>query len=332
MEIKKRPIGSINQIENLSGSYHKKKASLGTRIKNELYKNRYLYLLTIPVLLYYLIFCYVPMAGIVIAFKQFDIGKGVGGIFTSNWVGLKYFREFFNSINFYKLIRNTFLISFYDLLFGFPMPIIFALLLNEIKGKYFKKTIQTVTYLPHFISLVVMCGIIADFFSSDGIMTKLFVLFGGTQKNHLGDAALFRGIYVGTNIWQGFGWGSIIYLAALTGINPDLYEAANVDGANRFKQLLIITLPGIAPTIIIMLILRMGQLMGVGFEKIILLYGPSTYETGDVIASFVYRRGLGASAQYSFSAAVGLFQSIINLILLVVANFLGSKYSSTSLM
>ena len=309
-----------------------KKAPLITRMKNELYENRYIYILALPVILYYLIFCYVPMAGIVIAFKQFDIGKGMAGIFTSNWVGFKYFIEFFNSMNFVKLIRNTFLISFYDLIFGFPTPIIFALLLNEVKNRHFKKTIQTVTYLPHFISLVVMCGIIFDFFGSNGIVTKLFVLFGGAQKNYLGDAGMFRGIYVGTNIWQGFGWGSIIYLAALTGINPELYEAASVDGANRFKQLLIITIPGIMPTIIIMLILRMGQLMSVGFEKIILLYGPSTYETGDVIASFVYRRGLGASAQYSFSAAVGLFQSLINLVLLLAANFIGSKYSSTSIM
>jgi len=309
-----------------------KKTSVFTKIKKELSVNRYIYILAIPVIIYYLIFCYVPMAGIVIAFKQFDIGKGIAGIFDSNWVGFKYFNDFFKSRDFVRLMRNTFLISFYDLIFGFPMPVIFALLINEVKNSRFKKTIQTVTYLPHFISLVVMCGIITDFFSANGIITKLISLFGGAQKNYLGDASMFRGIYVGTNIWQGFGWGSIIYLAALTGINPELYEAASVDGANRFKQLLIITIPGIMPTIVIMLILRMGQLMSVGFEKIILLYGPSTYETGDVIASFVYRRGLGASAQYSFSAAVGLFQSLINLVLLLIANFLGSKYSSTSIM
>ena len=270
------------------------------------------------------------MAGVVIAFKRFDIGKGLEGIVNSDWVGFKYFIEFYKSRDFFRVVRNTFLISFYDLIFGFPMPVIFALLLNEVKNKYFKKTIQTITYLPHFISLVVMCGIITDFFSTNGIMTKLFVAFGGGAKNYLGQPEFFRSIYVGTNVWQGFGWGSIIYLAALTSINPELYEAASVDGANRFKKLLIITIPGIMPTIVIMLILRMGQIMNVGFEKTFLLYGPSTYETGDVIASYVYRRGM-VGAQYSFSTAVGLFQSTINLFLLLFANFLGRKYSSTSI-
>jgi putative aldouronate transport system permease protein len=223
------------------------------------------------------------------------------------------------------------LISFYDLLFGFPVPILFALLLNELRFKNFKKTVQTLTYLPHFISLVVMCGIIADFFSANGVVTKFLTMFGLPAKNYLGVVEAFRPIYVGTNIWQGFGWGSIIYLAALAGVDQELYEAANVDGAGRFKQLLVITLPCISSTIIIMLILRVGQLMNVGYEKIILLYNSGTYENADVISSFVYRRGLGASAQYSFTAAVGLFQSVINLFLLFAANFFSSRYSSINL-
>ncbi len=322
-------MASKTTVVNYSKTVHS--PGLWQRVKREVVKNRYLYILSIPIILYYFIFSYLPMFGVVIAFKQFEIGKGFAGIFTSDWVGLKYFKEFFEGMYFYKLMRNTLLISFYDLIFGFPVPIIFALLLNEIKKKHFKKAIQTVTYLPHFVSLVVMCGIIADFFSTNGIMTSLIVKFGGERRNYLGLEQYFRSIYIGTNVWQGFGWGSIIYLAALTGIDQELYEAANVDGAGRFRQMFSITLPGIAPTIVIMLILRVGQIMSVGFEKIILLYGPSTYETADVISSFVYRRGLGASAQYSFTTAVGLFQSVINLCMLLFANFLSSRYGSTSL-
>ncbi len=301
---------------------------LGARIKRELIKNRYIYLLALPVIAYYIIFCYWPMFGLVIAFKQYELGKG---IFDSKWVGLKYFIEFFKSRNCLRLIGNTLGISLYDLIAGFPAPIIFALLLNEIRSSKFKRTVQTITYLPHFISLVVLCGMITDFFAAEGIITKILMKFGGAQINYLGAPKYFKTIYVTTNIWQGIGWGSIIYLAALSGISPELYEAATVDGAGRFRQLLAVTLPGIAPTIVIMLILRMGQLMSVGFEKIILLYNPGTYETADVISSFVYRRGIGESAQYSFSSAVGMFQSVINLILLLGANFLSKRFSGNSL-
>lgn len=301
---------------------------LGARIKRELIKNKYIYLLALPVIAYYIIFCYWPMFGLVIAFKQYELGKG---IFDSKWVGLKYFMEFFKSRNCLRLIGNTLGISLYDLIAGFPAPIIFALLLNEIRSSKFKRTVQTITYLPHFISLVVLCGMITDFFAAEGIITKILMKFGGAQVNYLGAPKYFKTIYVTTNIWQGIGWGSIIYLAALSGISPELYEAATVDGAGRFRQLLAVTLPGIAPTIVIMLILRMGQLMSVGFEKIILLYNPGTYETADVISSFVYRRGIGESAQYSFSSAVGMFQSVINLILLLGANFLSKRFSGNSL-
>lgn len=301
---------------------------LGARIKRELTKNKYIYLLALPVIAYYIIFCYWPMFGLVIAFKQYELGKG---IFDSKWVGLKYFMEFFKSRNCLRLIGNTLGISLYDLIAGFPAPIIFALLLNEIRSSKFKRTVQTITYLPHFISLVVLCGMITDFFAAEGIITKILMKFGGSQINYLGAPKYFKTIYVTTNIWQGIGWGSIIYLAALSGISPELYEAATVDGAGRFRQLLAVTLPGIAPTIVIMLILRMGQLMSVGFEKIILLYNPGTYETADVISSFVYRRGIGESAQYSFSSAVGMFQSVINLVLLLGANFLSKRFSGNSL-
>ena len=301
--------------------------SLARRLGDELYRHRYLYLMALPVILYYLIFCYGPMFGLVIAFKNYQISKG---IFDSPWVGLKYFKEFFSGMYFGRTMRNTLLISFYDLLFGFPAPILFALLLNEIRSAKFKKTVQVITYLPHFISMVVICGMIVDFFSSDGILTKLIVALGGEKMNYIGSAAHFRTIYVGTNIWQGVGWGSIIYLAALAGIDQELYEAAVIDGAGRLRQLIHITLPGISATIVIMLILRCGQLLSVGYEKIILLYHSGTYETADVISSYVYRMGLG-NARYGYSAAVGMFQSVVNLALLLVANAFAKKISGSGL-
>ena len=303
------------------------KSGLLPRIKKELRQNSCIYLMAIPVLLYYLIFHYGPMFGIIIAFKKYEIGRG---IFASEWVGFKYFKEFFTGLYFKRTLRNTLLISIYDLLWGFPAPILFALLLNEIRNTYFKKTVQIITYLPHFISMVVFCGILMDFFSKNGVLTKLFMLFGGSNANYFGNPDYFRSIFVGSNIWQGIGWGSIIYLSALSGISQDQYEAATIDGAGRFRRVIHVTLPGLSSTIVIMLILRIGQLLSVGYEKIILLYNPGTYETADVISSYVYRMGLG-SGQYSFSTAVGQFQSVINLILLILANSVSKKYSETVL-
>lgn len=322
----------MEQATKISISSSKQKMKQKTkqieRIRKELVLNKNLYVMSIPVILYYAVFFYLPMIGIVIAFKRFDIGKG---IIASDWVGLKHFQEFFASMYFPRLMRNTLIISLYDLIWGFPAPIIFALMLNEIKKDRFKKMVQTITYLPHFISLVVICGMINDFFSANGILTELLSFFGGEKIHYLGEARYFRTIYVGTNVWQGIGWGSIIYLAALSGIDQELYEAAVIDGAGRFRQLIHITLPGLMSTIIILLILRMGQIMSVGFEKIILLYNSGTYETADVISSFVYRRGLGESFQYSYTTAVGLFQSVVNIILLFTANTLSRKFSETSL-
>ncbi|MCI9626142.1 MAG: sugar ABC transporter permease [Clostridia bacterium] len=312
---------------NNTGTDLRKHFSLKTKVKNELWQNRYLYLLAIPVIAYYVLFCYLPMFGLVIAFKQYELGKG---IMESQWVGLKYFQEFFGGIYFGRLMRNTLLISFYSILFGFPAPIIFALLMNELRQRRFKKVVQTVTYLPHFISLVVICGMIVDFLASDGVLTRMLTVFGGQKTNYVGDARYFRAIYVISDIWQGIGWGSIIYLAALAGIDQQLYEAAVIDGAGRWKQTLHITLPGILPTIMIMLIMRVGQILSVGYEKIILLYGAGTYEVADVISSYVYRMGIGQS-RYSFSAAVGLFQSVVNVILLVAANKTSRRLSGTSL-
>jgi len=320
---------SINQSVNIkTNSINLEKRSIFNRIIRELTINKYLYLMALPVLAYYLFFHYGPMYGAQIAFKKYDIAKGVWG---SPWVGFKYFKEFFQSYYFWRLIRNTFLLSFYQLLWGFPAPIIFALLLNEINNQKFKRAIQTATYLPHFISTVVVCGLIRNFFAREGIITSIYTFFGGESINFLAHSEYFRAIYVSTGIWQQMGWGAIVYLAALSGIDVQLYEAAIIDGAGRFKQLIHVTLPGIMPTIVIMFILRVGQMMSIGFEKIILLYNPNTYETADVISTFVYRKGLGESFEFSYTSAVGLFNSAINFILLVSANWFSKKVSDTSL-
>lgn len=293
----------------------------------EIAKNRLIYLLALPVIAYYIIFSYIPMTGIVMAFQNYQPSKGVLG---SAWVGLKQFGDFFGSYYFVRLFRNTFLLSFYDLLWNFPMPIIFALLLNEVGSRHFKKTIQTISYLPHFISLVVICGLIAEFTNSYGVITQFVSALGGPSGNLLGKKELFRTIYVGSNMWQSMGYSSIIYLAALSGIDQEQYEAARIDGAGRWRQTWHITLPGISATIIILLILRLGNMLNVGFEKVLLLYGPATYETSDVISTFAFRKGI-LDMNFSFSTAVGLFNSVINTVMLLFANFLSRRYTESSL-
>lgn len=290
-------------------------------------KNKLLYLMLLPVLLYYVIFHYGPMYGAIIAFKDFSPRLGILG---SDWAGFEHFETFFTGAYFWRTIKNTIMISLYELIFGFPAPIILALLLNEVKNSIFKRTVQTVTYMPHFISLVVICGIVKDFTSSEGIINDILAWFGAERATFLLDPELFRPIYVTSGIWQHIGWGTIIYLAALTGIDPEQYEAARMDGAGRWKQMLHVTIPGIMPTIIILLILEMGRMMNVGFEKIVLLYNPSTYETADVVSSYVYRVGL-QDFNYSFSSAVGLFNSAVNFTLLVFSNWLSRKFNDTSL-
>lgn len=285
------------------------------------------YLMALPMIAYYIIFHYVPMYGAVIAFKDFRPALGIAG---SEWVGLQHFIHFIDSHYFWKLMRNTFLLSGYSLLFGFPAPIILALLINELRSERFKKTVQTITYLPHFISLVVICGMIIELTNSKGLINDLIVLFGGERATLLADPGLFRTIYVSSSIWTELGWGTIIYLAALSGVNPHLFEAAEIDGAGRFKKIRYITIPSIMPTIIILLILKMGTLLSVGWEKVLLLYNPVIYETADVISTYVYRRGL-EQADYSYSSAVGLFNAIINFALLYFANRFSRKASETSL-
>ena len=303
------------------------KNSLSSRLARNFRRYKYIYIMAIPVVIYYLIFMYWPMYGAQIAFKQFSPGKGILG---SPWIGLKNFEKFFRSFYLTRLLRNTLLISFYGLLFSFPDPIILALLINELRSNKFKRCVQTISYLPHFISVMVICGMIIDFTRSDGLINDIIAFFGGTRKTMLLDPGLFRPIYIISDIWQGVGWGSIIYLSALTGIDPEQYEAAVIDGAGRLQKILYITLPGIAPTIVIMLIMRMGQMMNVGYEKIILLYNGNTYETADVISSFVYRKGL-VEADYGYSTAIGLFNSIVNLLLLLITNTISRKVGETSL-
>jgi putative aldouronate transport system permease protein len=296
-------------------------------VKADWTRNRSLYFLVLPVLAFYILFHYKPMYGAIIAFQDYNPRLKVSG---SDWVGLENFRRFFKDVYFGRLMRNTLILSFYDLLVGFPAPIILALLINEVHHKTFKKTVQTITYLPHFISLVVVCGMITDFSLSNGLFNDIIEFFGGQRSPLLQNPNLYRSIYVFSNVWQHVGWGSIIYLAALTGVDQQLYEAAEIDGAGKFKQLIHITLPGITPTIIIMLILRIGRLMSMGYEKTILLYNPATFETADIISSYVYRVGL-LDQDWSYSTAIGLFNSVINFILLIATNQISKKVSETSL-
>ncbi|MGB4369224.1 MAG: ABC transporter permease subunit [Caldicoprobacterales bacterium] len=298
------------------------------RLWRNIKKDKYLLLLVAPVIIYYFIFNYIPMYGAIIAFKDFSPGDS---ILFSKWVGLKWFREFFRSVYFGRLISNTFILSGLSLIFSFPVPIIFALLLNEVKRKHLKRVVQTVSYLPHFISLVVMVGIMSNFLSpSDGIINNFLRRLGMEPINFMGEPAWFRPLYIGSGIWQSFGWNSIIYMAALTSIDPQLYEAARIDGCNRWQEMRHITIPGLMPTAIMLLILALGNLMNVGFEKIILMYSPATYNVADVISTYVYRRGI-LSAQYSFGAAVGLFNSIINFILLITVNKISRRYTQIGL-
>nr|WP_284646731.1 ABC transporter permease subunit [Paenibacillus chinjuensis] len=293
----------------------------------DLKRNKLLYLMVLPVIAYYLIFDYGPMYGLQIAFKDYSPGDG---IWSSPWVGFNHFVEFFNSYYFWRLIRNTLLINVYELIFGFPAPIILALLFNELRRQYFKRIVQTITYLPHFISVVVVVGMLVDFLARDGLVNQLLSMLGFAAKSYLSEPEWFRFLYVSSGIWQQVGWGSIIYLAALSTIDPTLYEAARVDGAGRWKQMVHITIPGIMPTVIILLILKMGSMMSVGSEKILLMYNPLTYDTADVISTFVYRKGI-LEASYSYTTAVGLFNAVIAFTLLILSNSISKRVSETKL-
>ena len=305
----------------------KKKNKWGQLLKADFRKNWLIYLMLVPVIVYLLIFCYAPMYGIVIAFKDFKPRLGIMG---SDWLGIKYFKEFVGSVFFGRTLKNTLMLSGLNLLFGFCAPIVFAILLNEVRNLRFKKVVQTVTYLPHFITTVIIASLILIFTDSDGFITQIVNSITGHEGSLIGDKHMFRPIYVISDIWQSFGWGSIVYLAAIMGINPELYEAARIDGANKFKQIIHVTLPGMLPIIVIMFIMAVGGLMNVGWEKAFLLQSPVTYDTSDIISTFVYRKGF-EDMNYSYSAAVGLFNSVINLILLTGANLMSRKVNGNSL-
>lgn len=291
-------------------------------------RNKVIYFLCVPIVAWYIIFHYIPMGGIVISFQDYTPALGLTG---SPWIGLDNFTRFFGGEYAFRLIRNTFMLSLLDLIFNFPAPILFALLLNEIHSRAFRRTIQTISYMPYFVSMVVMCGIIVDFTQSGGLISEAVALItGGRAQNLLGNKDYFRTIYTVSSIWQGLGYGSIIYLAALSGVNQDLYEAARIDGAGRWKQTIHVTLPSISSTIVIMFIMKMGTMLSVGSEKVLLLYSPATYETADVISTYVYRNGF-ETYDYGFSTAVGLFNSVVNTVFLVSANLLCKKYTETSL-
>ncbi len=289
--------------------------------------NWLLYLMLLPVIAYYVVFKFAPMFGLSIAFMDYKPAKG---FLNSNWVGLKHFRNFFGDYYFGRLLRNTVRISVFSLL-TFPVPILLALLLNELKSPRFAKVTQTITYMPHFISTVVICGIIIKLTSSTGGITAiLHALFGIEKETLLNNKNYFLPIYIISDLWQTVGWNSIIYLSALAGIDQELFDAAKVDGAGRLKQVIYITIPCLMPTIIIMLILKMGKIFDVGYEKIMLLYNPAIYETADVINTYVYRKGL-IDAQYSYSTAVGMFNSVVCFALVTITNWLSKKVSGSGL-
>lgn len=297
------------------------------RFFRDLQVNRELYLIFIPVFVYYALFHYGPMYGALIAFKDY---KPVMGILGSPWAGLKHFKNFFGSYYFWTLLRNTLTLSITSLLVSFPSEILLALMLNELKSKRFARVVQTVTYMPHFISLVVVCGMVLQFTKSTGFVTYLLSLVGMPKETMLNNPNLFLPVYVISGVWQEVGWGSIIYLAALAGIDQELYEAAEIDGAGRFKKMIYITLPGLLPTITVLFIMRVGKIMSLGSEKVLLLYNPAIYDKADVISTYVYRRGI-ENTDWSFSSAVGLFNSLVNFLLVVSVNALSRKVNQMSL-
>ncbi len=308
------------------GKIEKKKTS-SLKLRTRIWRHREYYLLLLPAVVYVALFCYAPMYGLQIAFKDYKVSLGVAG---SPWIGFRNFMDFFQGYHFWKLIRNTLVLSLYSLVAGFPLPILVALVLNELRPG-FKKLTQTILYAPHFISTVVIIGMVSIFFSpSVGVVNTVLNALGRDSVYFLGDPHYFRHLYVWSGVWQGMGWGAIIYLAALAGVDPGLHEAASIDGASRIQRVLHINLPGILPTILIMLILQIGQIASVGYEKVYLMQNDLNLEVSEVISTYVYKRGL-INNNYSFSTAVGLFNNVVNVIMVLIANAVSRKHSETSL-
>jgi putative aldouronate transport system permease protein len=289
--------------------------------------NYQLYLFLLPALVYFIVFHYVPMYGILIAFKDFVATKGILG---SPWVGFKHFERFFDSYQFWSLIKNTLGLSVIQLIVGFPLPIFLALMMNQIRSDKYKRFVQTVVYAPHFISVVVLAGMIYVFFSNNGLINNLILIFGGDPISFMAKPDWFKPLYIASGVWQETGWAAIIYLAALAGVSPELHEAAVMDGANKWQRIFHVDIPAIMPTAVILLILNVGNIMNIGFEKAYLLQTPMNQPAAEIIPTYVYKMGL-QQAQYSFAAAVGLFNSVINLALLIAVNKSAKKLSGTGL-
>lgn len=290
------------------------------------WRQKDLILMSAPAVIILILFSYLPMYGIQIAFRNYFFGAYV----DAEWVGLEWFKTFFGGPYFFRLLKNTLLLGIYGLLWGFPAPIILALLLNEVKGQKYKKTVQTISYLPHFISTVIIVSMIKQFTSLDGGINAVLQVMGFEPKNFFVEAKYFRTLFIASSIWQNIGWNSIIYLAALSGVDVHLYEAATIDGAGRFKQLLNVTLPAIMPTVCIMLILNVGSIMGSDYQKVMLMYSPTTYDVADIIGSYTYREGV-ENGQYSYTTAVGLFNSVISMILILGTNYISKKTTDNSI-
>ncbi len=303
--------------------------SLGYRLKADLRRYKYVYLMMIPVIAYYVLFKYLPMSNMVIAFQDFKIRKGISG---SEWVGLQNFIDFFQMRDCWRLVRNTLMLNVWSILFAFPAPIIFALMLNEVNHKFAKKTMQTISYMPHFISMVVLCGLVRNFCSSGGVINTLISFFNPewVQVNLLGYPEYYRSIHIVSGIWQNVGWDSIIYLATLSGIDPQLYEAAYIDGASKLRRIWHITLPGLIPIMVVKFIMRLGNILDVAGEKILLLYNPLTYETADTISTYMYRYGL-LDRNYAMGAAVGVVNSVLSIVILVSVNKFFRRFTEESL-
>lgn len=289
---------------------------------------RALILMSLPGLAAVFIFSYIPMYGIVIAFQNYN---PVDGMFAmNNWVGLKYFKQFLSNPYLFRLIRNTLLLGIYTLLWSFPAPIIFALLMDQLTSAKFKKAVQSISYMPYFISTVVIVGLVKSFCSVDGVINVIREAFGGQAISFMTDPKYFRTIFIASNIWQGLGWGTIVYLAALSTVDPQLHEAATLDGANRWQRIRYVSWPAIVPTTTIMLILESGKIISSDFTKVLLLYNESTYETADIIGTYVYREGI-LGGKFEYTTAIGLLTSLLSFVMLLIANFLSKKISDNSL-
>jgi putative aldouronate transport system permease protein len=319
---------NVQSVKKLEAD-ERKKAKRKARAKwwKSIWQNWELYVLISPVIIYFIVFHYFPLYGLQIAFKDFIASKGILG---SPWVGFKHFERFFDSYYFWRLIKNTVGIGVFTLAVSFPIPIIIALMLNEVKNLRYKKFVQTVIYAPHFLSTVVVVGMLLLFLKTDGLINQVIRLFGGTPIDFISEPGWFKSLYVFSDVWQTMGWSSIIYIAALAAVDPAQHEAAMIDGASRFQRIIHINIPAIMPTIVILFILNAGSVMAVGFEKVYLMQNQLNMSASDVISTFVYRSGI-LEAQYSFSAAVGLFNSIINFIMLIMVNQIAKKVNETSL-